>query len=119
MTDINFKTITRRMFVDRCSAKLLLPASTIDRYLRHFFATVSDHLADGHRVELRDFGIFESRVRPARRILNPITGQRLNTPDRRFVRFKPGRLLKSALADISIPNNSQNSDSGKFNNSQV
>lgn len=51
----------------------------------------------GHRLELRDFGVFENRVRAARVAQNPRTLKPVMVPARRTVKFRPGRLLKRNL----------------------
>ena len=51
-------------------------------------------LQAGGRVELRNFGVFETVQRNARRAMNPKTLERVDVPPRLAVRFRPGRLLR-------------------------
>ena len=51
-------------------------------------------LARGDRVELRGFGAFSVKHRPARAGRNPRTGEEVNIPPGKAVRFKPGKELQ-------------------------
>lgn len=62
------------------------------------FSTMRESLAEGHRIEIRGFGVFqvkETRPKPAAR--NPRTGQVIYVPARRKTHFKPGKLLREEL----------------------
>jgi hypothetical protein len=54
-------------------------------------------LGEGQRVEFRDFGVFEVKVRRARSAHNPRTLEKVMVPARRTVKFKPGRLMKERV----------------------
>src|SRR3954453_19226461 len=49
------------------------------------------------RIELRKFGVFEVRRRAARRARNPLTGEKLVTPARNVVTFRPGREMEQLV----------------------
>lgn len=63
-----------------------------------------DHLANGGRIEVRGFGSFSLHFRPPRQAHNPKTGEKLITPPKYAVHFKPGKELREAV------NNSIHSD---------
>lgn len=54
-------------------------------------------LENGKRVELRNFGTFYPRHRPAHKGRNPKTGESVNVSDRTALRFKIGKGLKERL----------------------
>ncbi|GAO97646.1 integration host factor subunit beta [Caedimonas varicaedens] len=54
-------------------------------------------LEKGQRVELRNFGTFYPRHRPAHKGRNPKTGEPVTVPDRKVMRFKAGKDLKEHL----------------------
>ena len=58
---------------------------------------VAEALADGDRVELRDFGAFSVRDREARAGRNPRTGREVVVPARAHVYFKPGKGMRARL----------------------
>jgi integration host factor subunit beta len=58
---------------------------------------ITEALADGDRVELRDFGTFSVRDREARSVRNPRTGKEAVVPARAHIHFKPGRAMQARL----------------------
>ena len=59
-------------------------------------------LAQGHRVELRGFGTFSVKVRPARTGRNPRYGTTVELGERRLPYFRCGKELRERLnAEIS------------------
>jgi integration host factor subunit beta len=49
------------------------------------------------RIELRNFGVFEVRRRAARLARNPRTGEKLITPARNVVTFRPGKAMDELI----------------------
>lgn len=58
---------------------------------------IAGSLADGDRVELRDFGTFCVRGRKARAARNPRTGERVMVKAKAHVHFKPGKRMRARL----------------------
>ena len=54
-------------------------------------------LSSGSRIELRDLGIFYTKLRKSRTARNPKTGDKVNVPDKKFVRFKMSRSLRKEI----------------------
>lgn len=63
-----------------------------------FFEAITGHLADGGRVELRDFGTFSTRDRESRLGHNPRTGVPVDVSEKRVPHFKPGKALRKRIA---------------------
>jgi DNA-binding protein HU-beta len=59
------------------------------------FQALKDALGRGQRIELRRFGVFTVKPRKTGIGRNPRTGQEVNIPPGRAVRFKPGKELQS------------------------
>jgi len=59
--------------------------------------TVTAALADGERVSLFGFGVFEKVDRAARTARNPATGGTVEVPATAVPRFRPGQALKDAV----------------------
>ena len=57
--------------------------------------TISQALVEGHRIELRGFGVFETVLRAPRTVHNRWTGSRVKIPSRRVARFRPARGFRS------------------------
>lgn len=59
------------------------------------FQSMKRSLAQGHRIELRRFGVFNVKRRKTGVGRNPRTGEQVNIPPGKAVRFKPGKELQS------------------------
>jgi len=63
---------------------------------------VCDALAEGRNVELRNFGVFEVKVRKARIGRNPNRPETdVPIPRRAVVKFKPGKEMREAVLKLS------------------
>jgi DNA-binding protein HU-beta len=58
------------------------------------FETLKNSLGRGQRIELRKFGVFSVKPRKTGIGRNPRTGQEVNIPPGKAVRFKPGKELQ-------------------------
>ena len=58
---------------------------------------MAGHLADGGRIEIRDFGSFSLRYRRARLGRNPRTGAPVAKPAGHAVHFKAGKALRERV----------------------
>ncbi len=58
---------------------------------------VSGALADGNRVELRGFGAFSVKNRPARVGRNPRTGEKVDVGEKYVPQFKAGKEIRERL----------------------
>ena len=59
--------------------------------------TISSSLAEGHRIELRGFGVFSPKKLASKIASNPKGGARINLPERVSVKFKAGKLLSNKI----------------------
>ena len=73
----------------------------VKRVIQTFLDQIIAELGDGNRLEFRDFGVFEAKVRAARNAQNPKTLEPVEVPPKRTVRFKVGRLMKQRLSEQS------------------
>ena len=58
---------------------------------------ITQALADGNRVELRGFGAFSIKNRPARSARNPKTGEKVEVEEKWVPFFKTGKELRERL----------------------
>jgi integration host factor subunit beta len=97
-------TITKKDLIDRISEKSGVKRSTVKDVVQMLLDQITDELAEGNRLEFRDFGVFEVKSRAARTAQNPKTLQRVSVPPKRSVKFKGGRLMRERLeADGPAP----------------
>jgi len=90
-------TITKKDLIDRIADETGAKRVVVKRVVQRFLDEIMGELGKGNRLEFRDFGVFESRVRAARVAQNPKTLERVTVPEKRTVKFKVGRLMKQKL----------------------
>jgi integration host factor subunit beta len=59
--------------------------------------SITESLSRGNRLEIRNFGVFELKVREARIGRNPRTGAAVPIEEKRVAVFKPGKALKERV----------------------
>lgn len=69
----------------------------VERIVNTIFEEITSTLAEGNRVELRGFGAFSVKHRPARIGRNPRTGETVNVPEKHVPYFKTGKDLRERL----------------------
>ena len=94
-------TITKKELIDRIAEETQQKRVHVKRIVQQFLDEVIAELGKGNRLEFRDFGVFETRMRKARRAQNPKTLAPVAVPQKRTVKFKVGRLMKAKLAQIA------------------
>jgi len=57
-------------------------------------ATITETLQQGEKVQLVGFGVFETRVRPAHKGHNPMTGAEIEIAESKAPAFKAGKALR-------------------------
>ena len=82
--------LTNNMAVDLSDAE-------IETCTRLLIDSITESLAKGRRVEVRDFGCFELRLRPARTGRNPKTGVSVSVPAKYTPHFKAGKALRERV----------------------
>jgi DNA-binding protein HU-beta len=58
------------------------------------FESLKNAMGRGQRIELRKFGVFSVRPRKTGIGRNPRTGEEVNIPPGKAIRFKPGKELQ-------------------------
>jgi len=71
----------------------------VERIVATVFDEITDALSNGDRVELRGFGAFSVRHRPARSGRNPRTGEAVEVDEKVVPYFKTGKDLRERLND--------------------
>ncbi|MDD3296178.1 MAG: integration host factor subunit beta [Candidatus Omnitrophica bacterium] len=61
------------------------------------FDAILEALKEGKRIELRNFGVFQTKKRKKRIGRNPKTGEVVPVPERLTVVFKPGLDMKKFI----------------------
>lgn len=69
----------------------------VERIVDALFDHITKSLAESGRVELRGFGIFGVKERPARTGRNPRTGQHISVPGKNIPYFKTSKEMRHRL----------------------
>ena len=76
----------------------------IELVVETVFDSMTNALSKGDRIEIRGFGCFEIRTRPARLARNPKTGDKVPVKERRVPFFKVGKELRERVNELgAIP----------------
>src|SRR5438270_7249201 len=94
--------MTKRDLVVRISEETGLVQQQVLDVVQKTLDYISDAVAAGKTVELRNFGVFEVKVRKARIGRNPNKPETdVPIPQRAVVKFKPGKEMREAVLKLS------------------
>lgn len=96
------KTITKKELVHRIAEQTKVTKVVAKDVIQSFLNAIIDELAEGNRLEFREFGVFESRERAARLAQNPRTLEKVPVPAKRIVKFKVGRLMRKKVSGEDV-----------------
>ncbi|MGE0142857.1 MAG: HU family DNA-binding protein [Planctomycetota bacterium] len=91
-------TVTKKELVNRIAEVTGHTKVVAKDVIQAFLDMIIAELAAGNRLEFREFGVFETRVRAPRKAQNPQTMARVEVPARRIVKFKVGRVMRAKVA---------------------
>jgi len=86
--------------VNAVVTKTNITRSKAEQAVETVFEAMKNALGRGERIELRRFGVFNVKPRKTGIGRNPRTGQQVNIPPGKAVRFKPGKELQD-LEDVA------------------
>ena len=95
------QTTTKREIAERVAQQTGLPQVAVKQVVQMLFEEITSELANGNRLEFRDFGVFEVVLRKARTGRNPRTGEKVAVPPKRVVTFKMGKVMKTRVASTA------------------
>ena len=94
--------MTKRDLVVRISEETGLKQQDVFRVVQKTLDYVAEALAAGRKVELRNFGVFEVKIRKARVGRNPNSPQNdVPIPPRAVVKFKPGKEMREDVLKLT------------------
>ena len=94
--------MTKRDLVIRISTETGLVQQQVLDVIQKTLDYISDALAHGRKVELRNFGVFEVKVRKARVGRNPNAPETdVPIPERAVVKFKPGKEMRETVIKLT------------------
>ncbi len=94
--------MTKRDLVVRISKETALIQQVVMDVVQKTFDYISEALANGKKVELRNFGVFEVKVSKARVGRNPKAPETdVQIPPRAIVKFKAGKEMREAVLRLT------------------
>jgi nucleoid DNA-binding protein len=92
------RTITKKELVNRIAERTTVTKVVAKDIIQSFLDSIIEELAAGNRLEFREFGVFETKERAARRAQNPRTLEKVSVPAKRIVKFKVGRMMRERVS---------------------
>lgn len=86
--------VTKKDIVIKVSNETGIKQIDVKRVVQVTLDKITEYLAQGQTVELRNFGIFKIKSRRGRLGRNPRTGQEVPVPPKKVVIFKAGLIMK-------------------------
>lgn len=105
--------MTKRELVIEVAERVGMTQNEVSRVVETTLDAITHSLAKGKRLEVRNFGVFEIKVREARTGRNPRTGQEVPIPEKRVATFKAGKALKLMVENKQQPSTEQQSVAAK------
>src|SRR5881396_829015 len=94
--------MTKRDLVVRISEETGQVQHDVQAVVQKTLDYISDAVTKGEKVELRNFGVFEVKIRKARVGRNPNNpGTDVPIPERAVVKFKPGKDMREDVLKIT------------------
>lgn len=88
----------KSQLIEKISAELTeLSEKQINEAVNCIIDLMSSALLNNQRIEIRRFGSFSLRYRPARNAHNPKTGEKVVTTPKYIPHFKPGKELRERI----------------------
>ncbi len=95
-------TLTKRDLVLQISTETGLVQNQVFDVIQRTLDQITDALAEGRNVELRNFGVFEVRLTKPRVGRNPaVPGSSFPIPARATVKFKSGKIMRQKVSKLS------------------
>lgn len=88
---------TKKEIVKLISDELEVSQVLTKRIVQMTFDLIVQTLVANGRIELRNFGVFEVKLRKRRQARNPKTSERVEVPERKVVTFQPGKVMEEEV----------------------
>jgi nucleoid DNA-binding protein len=95
-------TLTKREIVVRLNEETGLVQTQVSDVVQKTLNYIAEALAKGDKVELRNFGVFEVKIRKARVGRNPRSPETdVPIPARAVVKFKAGKEMRAVVLKLT------------------
>ena len=94
--------MTKKDIVKSISDSIGMTQLKTKEIVQKTFEAIIETLVEQHRIELRNFGVFEVKKRAARKARNPRTGERVDVAEKFVVTFKPGKEMEERVRQLEL-----------------
>jgi integration host factor subunit beta len=94
-------TVSKKDMVGKIADITQAKKIVVKDIVQSFLDEITDELANGNRLEFRDFGVFKVSSRPPMIAQNPKTLEKVQVEAKRTVKFKMGRFMKQKIEAVS------------------
>ena len=94
--------VTKKDIVKSISDSIGMTQLKTKEIVQKTFEAIIETLVEQHRIELRNFGVFEVKKRAARKARNPRTGERVDVAEKFVVTFKPGKEMEERVRQLEL-----------------
>lgn len=98
--------MTKKEIVKTISDDTGLTQLDVKKVVQMTFDAIVETLKEDGRIELRNFGVFEVKLRKARRARNPRTNQPVDVEAKNVVTFQPGKDMEEKVRNtkpVALP----------------
>ena len=85
--------MNKTQLINKVAEKVRIKKEEVGAVINSMIESIKEALERGEKVAIVGFGIFALANRAAREGRNPKTGETLRIPEKKVVRFRPGRGL--------------------------
>src|SRR3954451_12586548 len=94
-------TVTKKEIVKQIADEIEETQLKTKEIVQLTFDAIVDTLITDRRIELRNFGVFEVKLRKARKARNPRTDAPVEVPPKNVVTFKPGKEMEERVRKLT------------------
>lgn len=89
--------MNKREFIEVVAKRMRVSKTDAEKFIDLYTEVVSSNMKRGQNVKLIGFGTFTCRTRKGRTGRNPRTGESIEIPSTKYVKFIPGTALKEMV----------------------
>src|SRR5205809_3827187 len=93
-------TVTKKEIVKQIADRIKETQLKTKEIVQLTFDAIIDTLISDRRIELRNFGVFEVKLRKRRKARNPRTEEPVEVPPKFVVTFKPGKEMEQPVREL-------------------
>lgn len=89
--------VTKMEIVCELAKKSRLTQSVSKEIINNLLGIIEKNLKKEKRIQIIGFGSFYTKLKPARTAINPNTRKPIQVPEKKLVKFAPGKALREAV----------------------